>query len=71
MIETFFASGNLNAPSGFVVALVIGVIFGIILEMVGFGNAKRLNGVFYLRDMVVFKFMFPAMTTAALGYTET
>lgn len=69
MIDTFFASGALNAPWGFVAALIIGILFGVVLESVGFGNAKRLNGVFYLRDMVVFKFMLPAMTTAVIGYT--
>ena len=69
MIDTFFASGALNEAWGATAALVIGVLFGVILEKVGFGNAKRLNGVFYLRDMVVLKFMLPAMTAAVLGYT--
>ncbi|MBN2526760.1 MAG: rhodanese-like domain-containing protein [Deltaproteobacteria bacterium] len=67
MIDTFFMNGQLNEATGFLVALAIGILFGFILEQVGFGSSKKLSGVFYFRDMVVFKFMASALTTAAVG----
>lgn len=67
MIDTFFANGQLNGAAGFWVALVTGILFGFILEQVGFGSSKKLSGVFYFRDMVVFKFMASALVTAAIG----
>lgn len=69
MIDTFFANGQLNEAAGFVAALIIGVLFGIVLEKAGFGSSKKLSDVFYLRDMVVFKVMASAMATAAIGFT--
>ncbi|MDJ0764988.1 MAG: rhodanese-like domain-containing protein [Myxococcota bacterium] len=68
MIETFYSSGTLQSPQAFLVAFLIGIVFGVILEQVGFGSSRRLSGVFYLRDMAVFKVMFTALVGTAIGY---
>jgi uncharacterized membrane protein YedE/YeeE len=48
-------------------ALLIGIAFGWFLERGGLGNARKLAGQFYLYDLTVFKVMFSAIVTAALG----
>jgi uncharacterized protein len=47
--------------------LAIGVAFGVALERAGLGDARKLTGQFYLRDLTVFKVMFSAIVTAMLG----
>jgi hypothetical protein len=48
-------------------AVVIGFLFGFVLERGGFGNARKLAGQFYLHDMTVFKVMFTAILVAMVG----
>jgi len=48
-------------------ALPVGLVFGWFLERGGLGNARKLAAQFYLTDMTVFKVMFSAIVTAALG----
>ena len=52
------------------VAFFIGLTFGTVLEIAGFGSSKKLVGVFYFRDMSVIKVMFTAVVTVviALGF---
>lgn len=52
---------------GLIVALLLGVGFGFVLERAGFGRADKLVGQFLLRDMTVLKVMFSAIITAMLG----
>ena len=52
---------------GLVVAVLLGIGFGFVLERAGFGRATKLAAQFYLRDMTVFKVMFTAIVTAMLG----
>ncbi len=47
-------------------ALLIGVCFGFVLERAGFGNARVLAAQFYLHNMRVLKVMFTAIVTAML-----
>jgi rhodanese-related sulfurtransferase/uncharacterized membrane protein YedE/YeeE len=67
MIKTFFGTSTLDTAWAFLAALVIGILFGVILERAGFGSSRRLTGVFYFTDMAVLKVMFSAMITAMLG----
>ena len=46
------------------VAFLIGLAFGYLLEMGGFGNSKKLAAQFYLKDMTVFKVMFTGIIVA-------
>ena len=49
---------------GYMVFLLIGVGFGAVLEMSGFGDSRKLAGQFYLKDMTVLKVMFTAIIVA-------
>jgi hypothetical protein len=48
-------------------AVVLGTAFGFVLERSGFGRAQKLVAQFYLTDMAVFRVMFTAVVTAAIG----
>ncbi|MBK6690030.1 MAG: rhodanese-like domain-containing protein [Deltaproteobacteria bacterium] len=50
----------------YLVSALIGVGFGVVLELAGFGNAKKLASQFYFRDMTVLKTMFSGILTACL-----
>ena len=54
-------------PDAVWAALPIGIAFGWFLERAGLGNARKLAAQFYLKDLTVFKVMFSAIVTAALG----
>jgi uncharacterized membrane protein YedE/YeeE len=60
-------SGTLPPAMEFIPVLVIGLFFGIALEVAGFGNSKILAAQFYFHDMRVFKVMFTAIITACSG----
>jgi len=47
------------------VYLLIGIAFGAILEVAGFGNSLKLAAQFYFKDLTVFKVMFTAIIVAA------
>jgi uncharacterized membrane protein YedE/YeeE len=67
MIGPFVETGLLSPAAGLVMAILIGFAFGWFLEQGGLGNARKLAGQFYLTDLTVFKVMFSAIVTAALG----
>lgn len=54
-------------PISFLGAVVLGTAFGFVLERSGFGRAQKLVAQFYLTDMTVFRVMFTAVVTAAVG----
>ncbi|PJA16623.1 MAG: sulfurtransferase [Elusimicrobia bacterium CG_4_10_14_0_2_um_filter_56_8] len=56
-------SGNLN----FIAALLIGVLFGMVLEQAGFSSTRKLVGLFYGYDFTVLRVFFTAGVTAMLG----
>ena len=51
----------------FIIALLIGVCFGFILESSGFSSSRKLAGVFYGYDFVVLKVFFTAVLVSAIG----
>src|SRR4051794_15758241 len=55
------------ALSDRLVALAIGIAFGMALERAGLGSARKLTGPVFLRDFTVFKVMITAIVTAMLG----
>ena len=69
MTFPFTALSDAARQEGLVVAVLIGIAFGFVLERAGFGRADKLAAQFYLRDMRVFKVMFSAIVTAMLGLT--
>ena len=50
-----------------ILALALGMAFGVSLERAGLGDGRKLTGQFYLRDLTVFKVMFTAILVAMLG----
>lgn len=56
-------SPNLN----FIVALIIGIFFGAILEQAGFSTSKKLVGLFYGYDFTVLRVFFTAGIVAMVG----
>lgn len=55
----------------FLVYLFIGIAFGAVLELSGFGNSKKLAAQFYFKEMTVLKVMFSAIVVAMLGVFMT
>lgn len=51
----------------FIVALVIGILFGVILEQAGFSTSKKLVGLFYGYDFTVLRVFFTAGIVAMIG----
>jgi len=51
----------------FLIALIVGVGFGYVLERAGFSSSRKLAGVFYGYDFVVLRVFFTAAITAAIG----
>ena len=51
----------------FIVALFIGILFGVILEQAGFSTSKKLVGLFYGYDFTVLRVFFTAGVVAMIG----
>ena len=62
-----YPQGLISEPLNLLIALFIGIGFGIGLEAGGFTNTRKLAGVFYGYDFVVLKVFFTAAMTAAIG----
>lgn len=67
MINTFYSLGLLGSSAALATAFLLGIGFGAVLELAGFGSSRRLAGVFYFTDLTVVKVMFTAMITAMIG----
>lgn len=67
MNAPFFKYGLFGDEVSLIVAFVIGITFGFVLERAGFGNARVLAAQFYFRDLRVLKVMFTAIVTAMVG----
>ncbi len=57
----------LSEEFGLVIALIIGIAFGFILEQAGFSSTKKLVGLFYGYDFTVLRVFFTAGVTAMIG----
>lgn len=57
----------INEELNLIVALLIGIAFGFILEQAGFSSSKKLAGVFYGYDFTVLRVFFTAGVTAMSG----
>ncbi len=58
--------GIMGKFPGYLVYFAIGMGFGAVLEMSGFGDSRRLAAQFYLKEMRVLKVMFTAIIVAML-----
>ena len=57
----------ISENTNFLLAFIIGIGFGFVLESSGFSSSRKLTGVFYGYDTVVLKVFFTAAITAMLG----
>lgn len=67
MNAPFYKFNFFNADVSLIIAFIIGIGFGFMLERGGFGSAKILAAQFYLGNMRVLKVMFSAIVTAMIG----
>jgi len=67
MNAPFFKFDYFNTDVSLIIAFVIGIAFGFVLERGGFGRATILAAQFYFTNMRVLKVMFTAIVTAMLG----
>ena len=61
------SQGYINPEWNFVIALLLGVVFGYILEASGFSSSRKLAGVFYGYDFVVLRVFMTAVMVAMIG----
>lgn len=57
----------ISANSNLLIAFIIGIGFGFVLESSGFSSSRKLVGMFYGYDTTVLKVFFTAAITAMLG----
>ena len=60
---------EISAEFNLLIAFLIGLGFGFVLEQAGFSSSRKLAGMFYGYDTVVSKVFFTAAITALLGLT--
>jgi uncharacterized protein len=60
-------TGTIGPDAVLLSAPIIGFLFGWFLERAGLARASKLAGQFYFADLTVFKVLFSALLTAALG----
>ncbi len=59
--------GVIDGGWSFVIALLVGVCFGLILEASGFSSSRKIVGLFYGYDFTVLRVFFTATITAMVG----
>ena len=67
MIAPLLKFGYFTVDFSYILAVIIGIMFGYLLEKGGFGNARKLVSQFYFTDFAVLKVMFMAIIVAMLG----
>ena len=60
-----YTTGALSGNENFLYALLIGIMFGLILERAGFGTSKHIAPVFFFRNLRVSQMMVSAILTCA------
>ena len=66
-MQPLFTAHPLSHGLEMLLALLVGLGFGLALERAGFGRADNLAAIFYGRDFRVLRVMFTAIVTCALG----
>jgi hypothetical protein len=60
-------NGLIPVEWNFVIAILIGIAFGYIMEATGFSSSRKLAGVFYGYDFAVLKVFFTAAIVSVIG----
>jgi len=64
MIAPFYKLGDINHAGMIIIAILVGIAFGYILQNSGMGNSKKISAVFLGNDWAVMRIMFSAVVTA-------
>ncbi len=64
MVAPLFKLGFIGYPGMILIGIIVGIIFGYILQSVGMGNSIKISAVFYGKDWAVMRIMFSAVVTA-------
>ena len=67
MTGPLYMLGAFGFGTSLFVSLIIGFLFGFVLERAGFADSRVLTDIFYFRDMRVLRVMFSALSTAMVG----
>ncbi|MDQ7066242.1 MAG: YeeE/YedE thiosulfate transporter family protein [candidate division KSB1 bacterium] len=67
MFAPLFKYDYFGVEVSYIIAFIIGILFGYTLERAGFSSSRKLALQFYLRDMTVLKVMFTGIVVAMLG----
>ena len=67
MTGPLYMNGAFGYTTYMALAVVIGFLFGFVLERAGFGDARNIVNMFYFRDMRVLRVFFSAIVTAMVG----
>ncbi|MCK5097784.1 MAG: YeeE/YedE family protein [Desulfobacteraceae bacterium] len=67
MIGPLIPHGFISIGWDLVIALLLGIAFGFVLESSGFSSSRKLVGVFYGYDFTVFRVFFTAVVTTITG----
>ena len=67
MTGPLYMNGAFGYTTYMGLAVVIGFLFGFVLERAGFGDARNITNIFYFRDMRVLRVFFSAIVTAMVG----
>ena len=62
----FDVVADLGTVAGYMIFTLIGIGFGAVLELSGFGDSRKLAAQFYFRDLTVLKVMFTGIVVAML-----
>ena len=68
-IYPLFTTGAIGNNLNFLYALIIGIVFGFIIERAGFGSSKQIAPLFYFRSLRVSQIMVSAFLTCAILLT--
>lgn len=60
-----FTTGSIDGNTNLLYGLIIGIVFGYILERTGFGSSKHIASIFYFKNLRVSQTMISAIVTAA------
>lgn len=63
-----FPNGIITGDWDFVIAILLGIAFGFILEASGFSSSRNITGVFYGYNFVVLRVFFTAVIVAMVGF---
>lgn len=64
-VYPLFTTGVLNGNENYFYALIIGLVFGLILERAGFGKSNHIAPIFYFKNLRVSQVMVSAILTCA------